>query len=202
MTEPSAALPGHYDDLDATLVEAWAMLVRGAKDRRSPFHTPVLATLRADRRPAARTVVLRHADPDGRTLRFHTDRRSPKFAEIAADPRVSMHFYDPAAKVQLCIDGRATGHAEDEVAGIAWRKTRPMSRVCYRVEPGPGTGIETPHAVKRNSPGADGEAGREHFSAVTIAVDGIEWLYLAAQGHRRALFQWSEEGLSATWLVP
>lgn len=202
MTEPFPALPGFYDDLDATLVEAWAMLVRGAKDRRSAFHTPVLATLRTDGRPAARTVVLRSADPEGRTLRFHTDRRSSKFVEIAADPRVSMHFYDPAAKVQLCIDGRATGHAEDELADMAWRGTRPMSRVCYRVEPGSGSEIETPHAARVASPGVDGEAGRANFSAVTIAVDSIEWLYLAAQGHRRAQFRWRGQGLGATWLVP
>lgn len=202
MTEPPPAQPGFYDDLDATLVEAWRLLARGARDRRSAFHTPVLATLRADGRPTARTVVLRAADPDRRTLRFHTDRRSRKSAEIAADPRVSMHFYDAAAKVQLCVDGRASIHAEDEVADAAWRDTRPMSRLCYRVEPGPGTEIDKPNVLSQESPGADGEAGRENFCAVTIAVESIEWLYLAAEGHRRAQFRWEQRILSANWLVP
>ena len=44
-------------------------------------------------------------------------------------------------------------------------------------------------------------AGRENFSAVVIAVEALEWLFLAHSGHRRARF----EGMSAwggVWLTP
>lgn len=201
MSGSKRALPAFYDDLDATLAEAWRLLAHGAVDRRTAFHTPVLASRRGDGRPAVRTVVLRAVDPDQRKVRFHTDRRSMKYAEIAADPRVSMHFYDPAAKVQICVDGRASRHSDDKLADLAWRHTRPMSRVCYRVSPGPGTPIEDPSLAVAGD-AADGEAGRDNFAAITVAIDAIEWLYLAAQGHRRARFRWESEALSATWLVP
>lgn len=202
MTGSDVAPPRYYNDLEATLAEAWRMLVRGAADRRAAFHTPVLASLRGDGRPAARTVVLRDLDPDRRRLRFHTDRRSMKFAEIAAEPRVSMHFYDPAAKVQICIDGRAARHAEDALADLSWDRTQPMSRNCYRVSPGPGSPIGDPSQAVSGGTVGDDEAGRENFAAITVAIDTLEWLYLAAQGHRRARFHWAGEELIATWLVP
>ena len=177
------------------------MLVRGATDRKTAFHTPVLASLRRDGRPAARTVVLRDVDPELRTLRVHTDRRSMKYEEIAADPRISMHFYDPADKVQICIEGRGVLHAADGLADLAWSRTQPMSRICYRVSPGPGTPIGDPSDAVSVGPG-DHEAGRENFAAISVAIDTIEWLYLAAQGHRRARFRWDGAGAAATWLVP
>ncbi len=197
----AADLPAYYDDLDGTLAEAWRMLLQGAEDRRAAFHTPVVSTLRLDGRPAARTVVLRAVDRERRTLRFHTDRRSMKYEEIAAEPRVALHVYDPTAKVQLCIDGMATRHANDVLADEAWEGSRPMSRACYRVAPGPGTPIDTP-AQAVIGPDDGGEAGRENFAAITVAVTGIEWLYLAVQGHRRARFRWDDGALIATWLVP
>lgn len=201
MSGPQVSLPAFYDDLEATLAEAWRLLVRGAADRKTAFHTPVLASLRGDGRPAARTVVLRAVDPEPRILRFHTDRRSMKYGEVAADPRVSMHFYDPAAKVQICIDGRASMHVADGLADSAWHRTQPMSRICYRVSPGPGRPVEHPTAAVSHT-GGDDEAGRENFAAISVAVDTMEWLYLAAQGHRRARFRWRDWAFSATWLVP
>lgn len=201
MSGSQVALPPFYDDLDATLAEAWRLLVSGAGDRRTGFHTPVLASVRGDGRPAARTVVLRSVDPDLRSLRFHTDRRSMKFEELAAEPRVSMHFYDPTAKAQLRVDGLASRHAADELADLAWRQTRPMSRVCYRVSPAPGLPIENPTEAVTEGAGENAD-GRENFAAITVAVETIEWLYLAARGHRRARFRWQDGALDATWLVP
>lgn len=197
----TADLPVFYDDLDGTLAEAWRLLRSGAEDRRAAFHTPVVATRRLDGRPAARTVVLRAVDSERRTLRFHTDRRSMKYDELAAEPRMALHLYDPAAKVQLCIDGQATRHADDELADAAWAGSRPMSRACYRVAPGPGTPIDTPSQAVIG-PDDGGVAGRDNFAAVSVAITGIEWLYLAVQGHRRAQFRWDDGALTATWLVP
>jgi hypothetical protein len=41
-----------------------------------------------------------------------------------------------------------------------------------------------------------------HFSAITLTFARMEWLWLAAEGHRRALFTWTPDGAEATWLVP
>ncbi len=194
--------PRFYDDLDETLAEAWRLLERGVADRRSPFHTPALASLREDGAPSVRTLVLRAVDRDARTLRFHTDVRSGKFREIAAQPRVALHFYDPTRKVQLRIDGSARLHKGDAVAAAAWRATRSFSRACYRVEPQPGQEIDDPRSAQTEIGSERSEAGHENFAAITVEMESLEWLYLAARGHRRAQFRWQNHALAASWLVP
>jgi pyridoxamine 5'-phosphate oxidase len=74
--------PALADDLSLTLEEAWSRLTGGVRDRRSPFHTPAIATIGLDGRPRMRTVVLRGADAGQGVLRFHTDLRGGKVAEI------------------------------------------------------------------------------------------------------------------------
>ncbi len=200
---PQAGLtPYFYDDLEATLQEAWRLLKRGAKDRRSPFHTPALATQRGDGFPTVRTVVLREVDETQRRLRFHTDARSAKFREISVDPRVAVHFYDAPKKIQLRINGRATLHRDDELADMAWRATRLFSRASYRVAGIPGAAVESPHALSSNDDTDDPEAGRESFAAISVSIECLEWLYLAARGHRRARFSWTDGAVEGTWLVP
>ncbi|MDJ0945811.1 MAG: pyridoxamine 5'-phosphate oxidase family protein [Kiloniellales bacterium] len=194
--------PPFYDDLDASLLEAWRLLRRGVKDRRSPFHTPALATRRDDGFPAVRTVVLRAVDVMQHRLRFHTDARSAKFREISADPRVAVHFYDPSKKVQLRADGRATLHRDDELADTAWRATRLFSRACYRVAEMPGTVVANPQASSSAGDADDPDAGRENFAAISVSIDGLEWLYLAARGHRRARFSWTDGEVEGAWLIP
>jgi hypothetical protein len=196
--------PPYYDDLDGTLHQALGWLGRGIADRRSPFHTPSLATIRADGGPAVRTVILRGFDRSQRHLRIHTDTRSTKRGEIDRDPRVALHFYDPGHKIQLRVDGQATVHVGDEIARRAWDASQPMSRECYRVTPGPGTPLADPHGAYIDREPTDPLAGFENFAAVLITFDRLEWLYLAAAGHRRAVFRWEGEGgrLSATWLAP
>lgn len=197
----SAPLPPWYDDLAGSLAEAWALLVRGAADRRHPFHTPQVATIGEDGAPSVRTVVLRGAEPGSRTLRFHTDARSRKARELAAEPRIALHAYHPGAKIQLRLSGLATLHRDDAVAAASWAATRPFSRACYRVAASPGTAAGDPYAALAEA-GDGPEAGREAFVAVTVSVTRIEFLFLAAAGHRRALFDWSGGALASRWLVP
>ncbi len=82
--------------LEGALHAAFGRLAEGARDGRSPFRTPALATLGRDGAPQLRTVVLRGFDPAARSLSIHTDRRSAKVAELAADPRAALHVYDAA----------------------------------------------------------------------------------------------------------
>ncbi len=194
--------PRFYDDLDETLREAWRLLVLGVTDRRSPFHTPALATLREDGSPSIRTLVLRAVDRNARTLRFHTDVRSDKFREITVQPRIALHFYDPARKIQLRVNGRARLHTGDAIAADAWCATRPFSRACYRVEPPPGRVVDDPRSVWAAPDPEQADAGHENFAAVYVGVESLEWLYLAARGHRRARFVWDSLRLTADWLAP
>jgi hypothetical protein len=185
------------ETLTAVRTEAFRLLARGVADRRSAFHTPTLATIGPDGAPQLRTLVLRGFDAAIRTLRLHTDRRSAKWAALAAESRAALHVYDAGAQIQLRLSGRARLHAEDDTADAAWAASRAGSRSCYAVEPGPGMPVPAP------PPAPAGEAnGRGHFGLIHLAFDRMEWLHLRRSGHRRALFAWGPEGLHETWLVP
>ena len=96
-----APLLACYDDLTASCAYGWSMLERGVKDRKCAFHTPSIATISATGSPTIRTVVLRGCATEDKILRFHTDTRSGKIAELKDNPLAAMHFYDAGAKIQL-----------------------------------------------------------------------------------------------------
>ncbi|MFN3613954.1 MAG: pyridoxamine 5'-phosphate oxidase family protein [Rubrimonas sp.] len=191
------------DDLDATLDQAWLRLARGAADRRSGMHTITVATMGPDG-PQARTVVLRGADRAARTIRFHTDARAPKIAELTAEPRVSAVAYDPRAKIQIRLNGHAAVHGGGAAADAAWAGSAPGSRLCYRAPLPPGTPLRTPGEADPTDAlrAADSETGRPNFRAVLVTVARIDWLYLAASGHRRAGFAWDGAAWRGRWLAP
>ena len=195
-----ALRPAHYDDLEAVERTAWAMLVEGVAARKRPFHQVAVASVAADGAPTVRTVVLRGADEARRTLRFHTDARSRKFAELQREPRCSILAYDHDAKVQVRAEGLAKLHNRDERAAAHWDETRTMSRECYRQPSGPGERLADP--AQAQSDGALSEAeGFTNFVAVELHVRALEWLYLAAAGHRRALITY-EPSTARVWLAP
>jgi pyridoxamine 5'-phosphate oxidase len=186
-----------YDDLAASCAYGWSMLARGVKDRKSAFHTPSIATITDEGTPSVRTVVLRGCDMAAKTLRFHTDTRSGKIAELTQNPQAALHFYDANAKIQLRLAAKletASGATYD----AAWANTRPMSRECYQVTQSPGSLIDDPYQVAFDAAATqDGEA---HFAPVVAHILKMEWLYLAARGHRRALFDFEQD--TQNWLAP
>lgn len=188
--------PAHAGDLDAARETAFAMLARGVADRRHPFHTPVLGTVGRDGQPRLRTLVLRGFDAPTRTLRLHTDARAEKAADIAAEPRVSLLGYDPGQRVQIRLQGQASLHRDDAVADAGWAASRDFSRMCYAVTPAPGQPVQAPPPAP-----LDPEIGRANFAVILLRFDRLEWLWLAAAGHQRALFRW-DGGTPASWLVP
>ena len=188
---------GHADDLDFCLAEAFRLLGRGVADRRCAFHTPVLGTVGLDGAPALRTVVLRGFAAATRGLRVHTDRRSGKIGEIARNPCVSLLFYDPGSRIQLRVGGAASVHFDDEAADAAWAASQRQSRFCYAITVAPGTRVEAPLPAPASDSG-----GRPNFAVVNVAFDRLEWLWLASEGHRRALFTWQGDACAASWLCP
>jgi pyridoxamine 5'-phosphate oxidase len=193
------SLPGFYDDLEATLAEAWALLARGVHDRHAPAHLLHVASTDEQGLPALRTVVLRRCSPQARQLVFHTDTRSAKWRQLQQRPALALLVYDPRHKIQLRLDGRARLEHEGAEIDSLWASMAPMSRHCYGVSQAPGTAAADPQAALHR---AAEPAGRAHFGPVTVQVDALEWLYLAAQGHRRARFDWRDDGWEKTWLVP
>ena len=198
-------VPGDLADIER---HCFALLASGARDRRSAFHLAVLASAGLDGFPAARTVVLRAVDPVARALRVHTDRRAPKFAEIETDPRISILFYDPAARLQFRFRARATLHTGDAAAREIWRDVPASSRRCYLgLAPGsvsatPISGLPAGLETRTPTP-AESEPGITNFVVIRASLLGLDWLHLASGGHRRARFDWDDGGAgSATWLAP
>jgi hypothetical protein len=185
------------DSLPEVQALAFALLARGVADRRHAFHTPTIATITAHGAPSLRTMVLRAWNPTTRVLRVHTDIRSTKIAEFATTPTVAVHAYDPRAAVQLRLAGLATVHTNDATAEAAWSQSQINSRRCYSAEAAPGTELPEPLPAP-----TDPETGRANFAAINIHIESLEWLWLRAGGHRRALFSWSTSGEHATWLAP
>jgi pyridoxamine 5'-phosphate oxidase len=191
------------DGFDYTLAQLednlWRRLLNGAVHPKDAFHTGALATIGPDG-PAVRTVVLRQVLPEAKVLICHTDRRSDKVRDIQHDPRISWHFYDPAARLQLRLQGTAelltTGPEVDQ----AWANTHAEARKCYCSLAGPGAPLPYPGTGLESDwdyPG--GDAGREQFCVVRSQVTQAEWLWLNRAGHRRARFGY---GGGATWIVP
>jgi len=194
---PPRPWPAHADGLEAVLAEAFRLLSRGVADRRSAFHTPTVATIGPDGVPALRTMVLRGFEASTRMLRLHTDQRAAKFGELAADPRMAIHIYDPSAQMQLRLSGVATKHAANAIAVAAWAASQPGARRCYAATVAPGAAVAAPPP-----PPPDGD-GYANFAVLACEFDRLEWLWLAAAGHRRARFIWAEGGgRDATWLGP
>jgi pyridoxamine 5'-phosphate oxidase len=196
------------DDLESVLADIWARLVRGGADRKSAFHTPVIASVDAHGLPRQRVMVLRKCDEAAMTMRFHTDLRSDKIAEIGGAPVVSVLGYDPAAKIQIRVSGIATIESEGAAANAAWAASNPSSRRCYLAEPGPGSISEHPSSglpasVENRVPDiAETESGRANFAVMIVTLDSLEWLYLAHDGHRRARFVREDRAWRGVWLIP
>jgi hypothetical protein len=193
--------------LAAALNSAWTLLVRGGADRRSPLHTPVVASIAADGRPDARVMVLRKASRINATLRFHTDVRSPKCASLDGKP-VSINAYHPGEAIQLRIAGTARVVTAGAEVDQIWAAATPFARRAYMVEtapgtvlPGPASGL--PAAVEGRKPEeAELIPARAHFALVLVDVTEVDWLHLAADGHRRARLWRRDDGWRGEWCVP
>ena len=191
-------------ELAAIAADIWARLGASAERGRLAWHTPVVGT--AD--GALRVMVLRHVDPVAATLHFHTDARAPKVAVIEADARVALLFYDPEAKLQLRCTGRGAIAAAGALADAAWTASPASSRRCYLAQAAPGSRTAgpssgLPHTVEGRVPTlAETEPGRAHFAVLTVTLDSIDWLYLAHDGHRRALFERRDDGWTMGWRIP
>lgn len=202
--------PEPFGTLDEAEAAIWQMLARAARDRRSAWHTPVLATVGLDGAPQARVLVLRGVDRPRRTLRLHTDARTAKVGEIRREPRVALLFYDAGARLQLRACGTARIERDGETAEAAWAATRMLGRRCYTAPqapgspaPGPVSGLP-PELESREPTAEESETGRANFSVLLAALDRLEFLQLAFAGHRRGAFRaGGEDGAwTRAWLIP
>ena len=155
-------------------------------------------------------MILRDASRDARTLRFHTDLRSIKAAQVRNNGATSVLFYDMSAKLQIRMSGQTQLLPIGDVADAAWSNSTPFARRCYMAEAAPGLPIAGPSSglpewIQGKKPDEAQLADyRQNFSTMLVEIQSVEWLYLANPGHRRARWQWqdAQKSWQGNWLVP
>ncbi len=193
-----------FTTLEDVRADAENRLIEAGRSRHTPMHTPVVGTQGG----AMRVMVLREYDPHTRTLRFHTDARSPKCAEIGAGAPVGVLAYDPAEKIQIRLRGQGRIETDTPLADEAWDESTTFARRCYLAEDAPGHAVADPTSglpdwVEGIKPGEDQVApARENFAVLLIKVETIDWLYLANSGHRRAQFDLTGDDIAGEWVIP
>ena len=195
----------YYEDFTEIKKKIWSMFDNAVKDRGSPFRIPVFICGGQDDFDG-RIVVLRKSDETNNLVQYHSDIRSNKIAKLKSNKNAAMLFYDKEEKIQVRLRVECIINHENDITKQSWLKTGHMSRKCYLVDNGPGTKSETPTSGLK--PELDNfeftmeqsEVGYKNFTVIQCEIKSIEWLYLAAKGHRRAKFDL--ENNKDTWLIP
>ncbi|MFM8574434.1 MAG: pyridoxamine 5'-phosphate oxidase family protein [Limnohabitans sp.] len=172
----------------------WQELTRAPHDRHHDWRTPVLATQGLPSNgPQVRTVVLRQADAASWTLRVYTDARSPKCAELAAQPLAQLGFWSKRLNWQLRVSARVASVVEGESVQAAWEKMRASRAAADYLSPWPPGHIQSAREC-----GESGECGKSdgappagspqlhHLAILNFQVLALDWLALGQDGHRRA----------------
>ena len=197
--------PAYYEDFNEIKKKIWLMLDDAITNRASQFRIPTFIC--GDQSDFdGRIVVLRKSDQLNNTVQFHSDIRSDKIEKLKKNPKAAMLFYDKDEKIQVRLKIECVVNHNNEITKESWSKTRHISRKCYLVDNGPGSESASPTSGLK--PELDNfeytmeqsEEGYKNFTVIQCKIKLIEWLYLAAKGHRRARFDL--ETKKDTWLVP
>ena len=197
--------PAYYEDFKEIKKKIWLMLDDAVTNRGSQFRIPTFIC--GDQSSFdGRIVVLRKSDQQNSLVQFHSDIRSDKIQKLKKNPNAAMLFYDKEEKIQVRLKVECTVNHNNNVTKESWSKTQHISRKCYLVDNGPGTESDIPTSGLKPELNnfeftmEQSEEGYKNFTVIQCKVKSIEWLYLAAKGHRRARFD--IETNKDTWLVP
>ena len=197
--------PAYYENFSEIKKKIWLMLDDAITNRGSQFRIPTFIC--GDQSEFdGRIVVLRKSDQKDKIIQFHSDIRSDKIEKLKKNPKAAMLFYDKVEKIQVRLKVQCVVNHNNEITKDSWSKTQHISRKCYLVDNGPGTESDIPTSGLK--PELDNfeftmeqsEEGYKNFTVIQCKVKSIEWLYLAAKGHRRAKFDL--ETNKDTWLIP
>jgi len=183
-------------------------LTRSVKDRKHTFHTPVFSNINNENSIESRVVVLRQFDSQNMVLNFHTDVRSPKITSLKKNNNSLFVFYDYKLKIQLRIKTVSIINNQNTIAEEMWEKTKLFSRKCYLTKKAPSSVTSLPEdgideRLKGKEPTLEeSENGYKNFTVVQNAIQQIDWLYLAASGHRRLKVILKNKIPSFEWIIP
>jgi pyridoxamine 5'-phosphate oxidase len=193
----SLPLLENLSDIRAAL---WAELTRATHDKHHEWRTGALATVNGDGADA-RTVVLREAESSTQTLRFFSDARAGKVAQIEAHPLGTLLMWSRRLSWQLRLRVRLSTQTEGLAVSSRWARLK-MSPAAqdYLAPLAPGMALPTSGATPEptTAGAATVSEQRAYFALLTAEVLAMDWLELRVTGHRRALF----ESDGARWVTP
>ena len=196
------------NNLDAINQLIWTRLQDAVSDQTSGWRLPVVATADPTGTTRQRIVVLRSVDLQNRTLFAHTDLRSAKVAAMQTHPVSSWLFYDADQQVQLQATGTARIHTNDDIADRLWDSEADSSLRGYLAPLAPGTRCDEattnlpPEFHNRVPDRSELVEARQHFAVISCTVNRLEWLALRRKGNLRAVFNYSDDTITADWLAP
>ena len=197
--------PAYYEDFTEIKKKIWSMLDDAVTNRSSQFRIPTFICGH-NNDIDGRIVVLRKSDQQNNLVQFHSDIRSDKIVLLKNNPNAALLFYDKDEKIQVRLKVNCIINYKNDITKNSWEKTQHISRKCYLVDNGPGTKSDVPTSGLK--PELDNfeytkeqsEKGYKNFTVIQCKIKSIEWLYLAAKGHRREKFDLEKN--KDTWLVP
>ena len=199
--------PDYYNDLNKVYLKIWDLLKISLQNRDLPFHLPVFICSYKNKSDG-RIVVLRGVDEKEKKIWFHSDIRSNKIKILKFNPEANLLFYDKSEKIQLRISGNVKINYQNQITKKSWEKTAHLSRQCYLGDKSPGSNASAPTSGLTNKidnlkyTKEESEIGYKNFCVVEVYIKSIEWLYLAAKGHRPAYFNITNDVLEKKWLIP
>lgn len=181
-------------DLHSVHQACWQQLALAARDKAHAWRVMALATADGDA-PDLRSVVLREVDAPARTLMFFTDARSPKVAQMAAQPQAMLLLWSAALGWQLRLRVALAVQTSGLAVSSRWARLKLSPAAQDYLSPLP-PGAQLDGAATQLQPERE---SRNHFTVVTASVLAMDWLNLHHDGHRRARF--GTDG-SGTWCQP
>jgi len=197
--------PAYYENFEEIKKKIWLMLDDAITNRASPFRIPVFIC--GDQSDFdGRIVVLRKSNQSNNVVQYHSDIRSDKISKLKNNKNAAMLFYDKEEKIQVRLKVECVINHNNKITKESWLKTGHMSRKCYLVESGPGTETSSPTSGLKSELDnfkfsmEQSEEGYKNFTVIQCKIKNMEWLYLAAKGHRRARFELDNN--KEYWLIP
>lgn len=183
--------------------QIWKELGRASLDRHHEWRTPVLASTDAKGLADARTVVLRQADAVAGYFEIYTDKRSPKAAQLQAQPLATMVFWSARLSWQLRARVRFSVMTAGPHVASLWQNVKQSPAAGDYLSPNaPGAALPAalsgaPDQNQDQDPAGHPEA-THGFAVLRAQVLEMDWLELSRNGHRRAQLTAS----TWDWLTP
>ena len=161
-----------------------------------------LATVRADGRPANRTLVFRGFQTDSDRLKFVTDSRSQKPEQIEHQPWAEACWYFPETREQFRLHGYLTLVKADNPDAVlqqarqtAWQETSDATRLQF-TWPDPGK-PKADAAFEQAPPNAIEPL--LNFCLLLLNPVIVDRLELRGEPQNRTIYEWDE--IQEIWTV-